>query len=329
MRNSLAPVPVLCAVLVLSLNPGCKRPPGNTAEYPDTVAATITVGGTTGAIVGLADRPYVYVTNERSGLCVINTEELRVVDSVACGGDAWQLAASPDDRYIYASHQYDSSVSVISTESNTAVAKVRVGDCPHAMACTPDGKRLYVANINDDNVSVIQTLDNTVVATVHVGEGPRGLCILPNGEYVYTANTAGSVSVIRTSDNTVVQTIPVSRYPHRATASDDGQYVYISTVEVNSLAIIQTSDNTAVGWVPTAMTPFNGCGLPNTDYVYIASTELADPDAGHLNVIKTPDSVAAAIPIAGDCRGVTTSGSGDSVYTADGITGTVSVLVRQ
>jgi YVTN family beta-propeller protein len=327
MRTALAVVRVLCLVLVLTLGQGCK-PSGDTEGYPDTIAATIKVGGTTGAIVGLAHHPYVYVTNEKSGVCVVNTDELRVVDSVACGADAWQLAASPDDRYIYVSHHYDSSVSVISTEDNSVVANVRVGDCPHAMACSPDGKRLYVANINDRNVSVIQTSDNTLVATVNVDEGPRGLCILPNGEYVYTANTWGSASVIRTSDNAVVKTIPVSRRPHRATASSDDRYVYISSADVKALAVIQTTDNTVVGWVTVGSMPFNGCGLPETDYVYIASGELGNDDEGYLNVIKTPDSLATQIRITGNCRGVTTSGSGDCVCTANGIAGTVSVFVR-
>jgi TonB family protein len=294
--------------------------------YPDTVIATIDVGGTPHGIVALANHPYVYVCNERDhGVCIVNTDELRVVDTVVCGDDAWQIAASPDDRYVYVANHYGNTVRVIETETNRVVATVPVGDCPHAMACTPSSDRVYVANINDNSVSVIRTSDNTVVATVNVGAGPRGLCILPNGRYVYTANMEGSVSVLRTSDNTIVKTIRAPTGAGRAAASSDGQYVYVSAGSARSVTVIRTADNTVVGVVPVASAPVGGCGLPNARYAYISC-----PDANSLAVIKTTDNTVAANIRAGTgCRAVTASGSGDRVYTADHEAGTVSVLARQ
>ncbi len=305
-------------------SPGGKR--AGQSAFPDTVIATIDVGGTPHGIVALANHPYVYVCNERDhGVCVVNADELRVVDTVVCGDDAWQITASPDDQYVYVSNHYGNTVRVIETATNRVVTTVPVGDCPHAMACTPNSDRVYVANINSNSVSVIRTSDNTVVATVPVGQGPRGLCILPNGKYVYTANMEGSVSVLRTSDNTIIKTVPAPSGAGRAAASSDGQYVYTSAGNAHSVTVIRTSDNTVVGVAPVASAPCGGCGLPHSSYAYISC-----PEANSLTVIRTTDNtVAANIRAGAGCRAVTASGSGDRVYTADHEAGTVSVIARR
>ena len=299
---------------------------GSESEYPNTVIATIYVGGDPHGMCKLARGPYLYIANESyDGVFVVNVDELRVVDTIMCGGVPWQVTASPDDRYVYVANHYENTVRVIRTETNSVVATVPVGQVPHALACTPDGRYVYVANINSDDVSVIRTSDNTVVATVNVGDRPCGLCMLPNGEYVYTANSAGSATVIRTSDNTVVKTVPVSGFAHRATASRDGRYVYISVAYSDLVAVIRTSDNTLVGTLPTASGPINGCCLPNADYAYIAC-----PDAGDLTVINTADNTVAGTIHDGDgCWAAAASGSGEQVYTIDRYLRRVSVLAHR
>jgi YVTN family beta-propeller protein len=299
---------------------------GSRSGFPDTVIATIYVGGDPHHVCKLANGPYLYVANEAyDGVVVVNVDELRVVDTIMCGGVPWGITCSPDDRYVYVANHYENTVKVIRTHDNTVIATVAVGEVPYAMACTPDGHYLYVANINSDNVSVIRTSDNTVVATVSVGYGPRGLCILPNGEYVYTANIDGGATVIRTSDNTVVKTVPVSGFAHRATPSRDGRYVYISLAYSGAATVIRTSDNTVVSTLRTGSGPINGCFLPNADYAYIACA-----DAGVLTVINTADNtVAGTIHVGDGCWAPATSGSGDRVYTIDRYAQTVSVLAHR
>jgi YVTN family beta-propeller protein len=291
--------------------------------YPDSVIATIYIGGDPHGVARLTNNSYLYVSNETvNEVYVVDVEQLRVVDTIPCGASPWQLIATPDNVYVYVANLHGNSVSVIRTETNSVVATIPVGIAPHPLACSPDGSRIYVGNIDSDNVSVIRTSDNTVVATVAVGVEPRGLCILPNGEYVYTANAGGSVSVIRTSDNQVIATLVVPNYPHRATSSRDGQYVYISNCRVSTVTVIRTSDNSIVGTLPVGSGPHGGCYLPNADYVYVAS-----PPSSNLTVIRTTDNtVVATIPVGSGCCEVTPSGAGDCVYTADRSSKTVTVV---
>ncbi len=305
-------------------SPGGKR--AGRSAFPDTVVATINVGGRPHGIVSLSSRPYAYVCNQvNHGVCVVNTDELRVVKTVACGDDAWQIIASPDDQCLYVANRDANTVKVISAKSDSVVATVQVGDRPFSMVCTPNGDRVYVASFNDNRVSVIRTSDYTVVATIPVGQGPRGLCILPSGKYVYTANTAGSSTVIRTSDNTVVKTVTAPGFAHRAAASGDGRFVYLSNQHSNSVSVIRTSDNTHVGTVPVSAGPFGGLGPRSSDYVYIAC-----PGSNSLAVIRASDNTAAgAVQVGEDCWEVSASASGDRLYTANHVSGSVSVIARR
>ena len=299
---------------------------GSQSGFPDTVIATIYVGGDPHDMVKLASGPYLYIANESfDGVIVVNVDELRVVDTISCGGGPWGITASPDDKYVYVANHYENTVKVISTQANEVVASVPVGEVPLGLACTPDGRYVYVANINSDNVSVIRTSDNSVVATVDVGHQPYGLCMPPNGEYVYTTNTEGSVTVIRASDNSVVKTVTVPPDAGRATSSRDSRYVYISTGGKDSVTVLRTSDNTVVDAVPTASMGLNGCYLRGGDYVYVAC-----PDAGDLTVINTADNTVAGTIHDGDgCWAAAASGDGERVYTIDRYLQRVSVLARR
>jgi YVTN family beta-propeller protein len=101
---------------------------GSESGYPNTVIATIYVGGDPHGVAKLASGPYLYVANESyDGVFVVDVDEQRVVDTIMCGSVPWQLTVSPDDRYVYVANHYGSTVKVIRTETNNVVATVPVG----------------------------------------------------------------------------------------------------------------------------------------------------------------------------------------------------------
>ena len=105
----------------------------DTTTNPNTVAATVTVGGVPQTVAVNPADTRVYVTN---------------ADPASDG------------------------VSVIDTANNSVVATVAVGSGPIGVAVNPAGTRAYVANFGSNNVSVIDTTTNAVVATVPVGTNP-------------------------------------------------------------------------------------------------------------------------------------------------------------
>ncbi|MBM3315009.1 YncE family protein, partial [candidate division WOR-3 bacterium] len=210
--------------------------------YPDTVIATIAVGGDPTDIAVLPGGEYIYVGNELEDyVTVVSVRRRAVVAQVECGASAWLLAAKPDGQYVYVTNQYDGSVSAIRTSDNTVVATINdVGSSPARCCFSPDGAFCYVADQNGGKVTVIRTRDNTVVARVSVGAIPRDVDCLPGGDYVYTANLAGTVSVVRTSDNTVVAAVNPGFVPHRVRALPSGEYVYASEYHGSRMAVIRT-----------------------------------------------------------------------------------------
>ena len=105
----------------------------DTTTNPNTVVATVSVGGVPQTVAVNPADTRVYVTNS---------------DNVSDG------------------------VSVIDTATNSVVATVAVGLGPIGVAVNPAGTRAYVANFGSNTVSVIDTATNAVVATVPVGTNP-------------------------------------------------------------------------------------------------------------------------------------------------------------
>ncbi len=141
--------------------------------YPDTVIASIAVGGDPTDIAVLPNGRMAYVANQVAQyVTVVDMENRKVVTQVTCGSNPYMIAAMPGNEYVYATSEWDDEVSVIQTSDNAVVDRIPVGACPHRLCFSPDGGRCYTANQNDNTVSVIGTLARTVIASVPVGNIP-------------------------------------------------------------------------------------------------------------------------------------------------------------
>jgi YVTN family beta-propeller protein len=298
------------------------------AGYPDTVVATIAVGGDPTDIAVLPGGEYIYVGNELEDcVTVVSVRKRAAVAQVECGSSAWLLAAKPDGQYVYVTNQYDGSVSVVRTSDNTVVATVgNVGSSPARCCFSPDGAFCYVADQNGGKVTVIRTRDNAVVARVGVGAIPRDVDCLPSGEYVYTANLAGSVSVMRTSDNTVVATVSPGFTPHRVRALPSGEYVYASEYHGSRMAVIRTRDNTLVASLDVG-TPVCGMTTVNGgEYLYVATNGRG----GSAAIIRTSDNTVVGFVRTGNTPlSVHSPADGSFVASCDRGPHTVTLIGRR
>ena len=296
------------------------------SEYPDTVIATIQVGGDPTDIAVLPNGEFAYVANQTAEyVTVVDLENREVVAHVTCGSSPYMIAARPDGEYVYSSSEWDDEISVIRVSDNTVVKKIPVGACPHRLCFSPDGSRCYTANQNDNTVSVIRTSDNTVIASVSVGDIPRDVDC--DGEYVYTANVGSTtLTKIRASDNTVVGTIDLGFTPHRVRVMPGGEYVYATEYWGGKIAVVRASDNTVVATIEANGTLCGMCFVNGGDYLYVSS----DYNGGWALVIRTSDNtIIDRIKIGSGSLAVRAPDDDAFVASADRSPETVTIVGRR
>jgi YVTN family beta-propeller protein len=298
---------------------------GSQSGYPDTVLATIQVGGDPTDIAVLPNGEFAYVANQTAEyVTVVDVENREVVTHVTCGSSPYMIAASPGGEYVYSSSERDDEISVIRTRDNTVVKRIPVGACPHRLCFSPDGSRCYTANQNDNTVSVIRTSDNTVIASVSVGNIPRDVDC--GDEYVYTANVGSTtLTKIRASDNAVVGTVHLGFTPHRVRVMPGGEYVYATEYWGNKIAVVRAADNTLVATIVVNGTLGGMCFVNGGDYLYAAS----DNNGGWALVIRTSDNtIIDRIKIGAGSLSVRAPDDGAFVASADRGPETVTIIGR-
>lgn len=80
------------------------------------------------------------------GIVDLDRPDPRTVGSIRLDSVAFDMVISPDDRFSYAAHAVDDTVSVIDTSASPpSVTTVSVVNSPYGLALSADGKRLFVA----------------------------------------------------------------------------------------------------------------------------------------------------------------------------------------
>ncbi len=238
---------------------------------------------------------------------VAATDEIDVIDVLTgtlvapisiTGNTAFDVAATSNGAFVYATIVNVAQVLVIDTSTNTVVgAPIPVGNSPEGIAITPSDQRAYVANGADGTVSVINTISNTVVATVTVGTVPTRVAITPNGNSVYVVNTGSdNVSVINTATNTVVATITVGDTPiNIAIATVQGGahvYAYVTNGDSDTVTVIDTDTMLVVGSpIIVGLDPGPIAATPDGTSVFVG---IGNNDT--LSIIDTATNVVTNVP---------------------------------
>ncbi len=175
----------------------------------DTVTATVSLPTDPRELAFSPSGKTAYVTTS-SGLLVINTATLQVVDTIPALGDPEDVAVSPDGKTVYVTNTIQGLVDVISAATNTVTGTIKVGELPWGLVLSADGGTLYVADGNSDAVSVISTASDTVTDTIPDAGGPVSVSLTPDGSRLWVGGlTSGIVSVFDTSDNSLVGSFDV------------------------------------------------------------------------------------------------------------------------
>lgn len=148
-------------------------------------------------------RAYV-VSRQGDNVCVIDTSDHSVIDSVAVGGQPRSAVVTCDGAFVYVANN-TGSVSKIRTSDNTVVATLPFAGSPRNLAITPDCTKIYVP-LQNATVGVILTAnDATSTIPVPNGDSTYGAAVIADGTRAYiTDEDDNEVEVIDVATDSVL-----------------------------------------------------------------------------------------------------------------------------
>jgi YVTN family beta-propeller protein len=142
----------------------------------------------------------------------------------------FNLASSPDGKYLYVVAEEGDALLVVNTEKNKVTKEIKVGVRPHTVVVSRDGKTAYVSNQWSDNVSVIDLEEYIVTDTLKTGGGPAGLTLSADGNSLYSANSFSSdLSIIDLASGVERNRLLTGNNPTGVQISPDGNLVMVTS----------------------------------------------------------------------------------------------------
>jgi YVTN family beta-propeller protein len=201
------------------------------------------------------------VFDKSHDLGVVDAETHRLVKRVKIGGNPYNLAFSPDGRYLFvldwSSEVSQDEVIAWDLKQEKIAWRVEVSTWPAHAVSSRDGRRLYVSGETAGDVTVIDTGTGTVVGRiVHGGGDAMGLALSPDEKVLYAA--AGENKAILKIDTATLKVtgeIPLPGVVHEATLTLDGKFLYTTLRKVNKVVVIRTADDRIVATIPQRAWP--------------------------------------------------------------------------
>jgi YVTN family beta-propeller protein len=171
-------------------------------------------------------RAYV-VSRGGNSVCVIDTTNNTVIDSVTVGSNPRSAVVTCDGAFVYVANNSGSpSVSKFRTSDNTIVGSGIdfVGGSPRNMAITPDCTKIFVPLQNDTVGLIVTATDTPSTIMVPNGDSTYGAAVTFDGRRAYiTDEDDNEVEVIDVATNTVLGgsdlPIPAGRTPRGITTA--------------------------------------------------------------------------------------------------------------
>ena len=124
-------------------------------------------------------------------LGVIDAEAKRLVKRVKIGGNPYNLAFTPDGRYLYvldwSSETSNDEVIIYDLKAERVEGRIEVSTWPAHGIFTRDGKTFYVSSETAGNLAVIDTAAGKITATIWTGGDAVGLALTADQRWLYAA----------------------------------------------------------------------------------------------------------------------------------------------
>ena len=227
------------------------------------VVGTIQLGaGKPNRVVFQPDGKLAWVVFDKShDLGVIDAEARKLVRRVKIGGNPYNLAFTPDGRYLYvlewSSDTSNDEVIVYDLRAEKIEGRVEVSTWPAHGVFSRDGRLFYVSGESAGDVTVIDTAKREIVGRiVHGGGDAMGLALKADGKVLYAAAGENkAILKIDTATTKVIGTIPVPGIVHESTLTLDGKFLYVTLRKANKLVVIRTEDDKIVATIPQRAYP--------------------------------------------------------------------------
>jgi YVTN family beta-propeller protein len=222
------------------------------------VVATIPLGpGKPNRVVFHPEGKQAWVVYDKShDLGVVDAEARRLVRRVKIGGNPYNLAFSPDGRYLYvldwSSDTSNDEVIVYDLRTDRVEARIEVSTWPAHAIFSRDARRLYVSGETAGDVTVIDTVSRAIVGrVVHGGGDAMGLALTADGATLYAAAGENKAVIkIDTATHKVVGEIPLPGIVHEAVLTLDGRFLYTTLRKSNQIVVVRTADDHIVATIP-------------------------------------------------------------------------------
>lgn len=204
----------------------------------------------------------IYISLPRVGqVAVIDTENFKVLDSIAAGKTPVRVALQPDGRYLWVgnndSDEATSGVTVIDTESLKPVGFIPTGAGHHEIAFSTDSRQAFVSNRNSGSLTVIDVATRKALKTLQTGKQPLGVAYSALSRSVYVSDGKdGNVTVIDGSKLEVASRIELKAGLGPLRMAPDGRFALVLNPRQDLVHVIDVSTNEQVQDVAIAGEPF-------------------------------------------------------------------------
>jgi YVTN family beta-propeller protein len=277
----------------------------NTISVIDTdsfeVTQTVKLGeGKPNRVMFHPDGRTAWVIYDKShDLGVVDAATGKLLRRVKIGGNPYNLAFSPDGRYLYvldwASESSSDEVIVYDLKAEKIDWRVEVSTWPAHGIFSRDGRFFYVSGETAGDVTAIDTGTRATVARhVHGGGDAMGLALSADGRVLYAA-TGENKTILKLDTATFkpLGAIPLPGVVHEATLTLDGRFLYTTLRKANRIVVVRTADDKIVATIPQKSYPDLVTMEPRGRYAFVTNRW-----ADHVAVIDvTAHAQVRTIPV--------------------------------
>lgn len=158
-------------------------------------------------------------------------------DSVALGGDGFNLALDPDGEHLVASAAHGWAYRLTRAPLRI-VDSLFVGAAPNGVAFDRAGSRVYVTSRDAGTVTTIDAATFRPIATWHVGGALQRLVISPDGRTLFIADESRSGGIAKVDTRTgAIDHIRLEGAPYGLGITPDGRRLWVLLLDRGEVTI--------------------------------------------------------------------------------------------
>jgi YVTN family beta-propeller protein len=243
------------------------------------------------------DNKRVFVSMPTAGeVAVIDSEQFKLLESVAAGSNPVRVALQPDERLLWvgnnASKAEESGVTVIDTRSLKPLKHLATGAGHHEIAFSKDSRFAFVTNRDDGTLSIIDIASLTLSKQLKTGSHPLSVAYSPLSQAVYVADGKdGTVTVVDGASLDVRRVIKVRQGLGPMGFSADGRFgIVLNTLE-NQASVIDAATDSLIHELDVSAEPYQVVFTKAYAYVRgLASAKVTMINLSSLGQGRTPIS---------------------------------------